>query len=169
MVAGIIPATFSFMKIYDKNRAKYIKKIENKKFKVCELCNPKNLKKQECKNLRGKYWTVIVNKYPYLDGNLMIISRRHDIFEIKDIKKEEWSELHEVIKNAQNRLAKIFNTKSFNIGINIGKEAGNSLEHMHWQIIPRGKEVPNSANILADLHSIKISPWELKNRVEKIK
>ena len=157
------------MKIYDKNREKYIKKIEEKGFKICELCNPENLKKQECKNLKGKYWKVLVNKYPYLDGNVMVISTRHNTFKIEDIKKEEWAELHDIIKNTQKILAKIFNTKSFNVGINIGKEAGASLDHMHWQIIPRGKGTPNSADILADLHSIKISPQDLKKKIEKTK
>ncbi len=119
------------MRVLDKNRATYTKKIG--KFKICQLCNSKNIKKQECRNLSGKYWRVWVNKYPYLDGNLMIVSKRH-ITNIKDLKKEEWEELQKIFNNTTDKLEKIFKTKDFNIGLNIGKNAGCSVDHIHWQV-----------------------------------
>lgn len=155
---------FIFMRTLDKNRAKYTRKIG--KFKICELCNPKNIKKQECTSLSGKHWRVFVNKYPYLDGNLMIISKRH-IKDIEDLTKNEWEELHIIFGKTKKVLKKIFKTNDFNVGLNIGKNAGSSLEHMHWQIIPRKYGPVNWANIFADLHVIKISPWELKKIIDK--
>lgn len=150
------------MKIFDPNRAKYTKKIG--KFKICEFCNKKNIKNQECSNLSGKNWMVFVNKYPYMNGNLMIIPKRH-LHDIDDLKKEEWDEFYEILVQTKKKLGKIFKTKDFNVGLNIGKNAGASLEHMHWQIIPRYFAPLNAANIFADLYSISMSPEDLRKKI----
>ena len=154
------------MKVLDSSRGVYIKKV-NKGIKKCVFCDPKVIKEQECKSLAGKYWRVLVNKYPYLDGNLMVIPKRHFV-NLEDMNEQEKSEFFEVLAKAKKRLGKIFNTQYFNIGINIGKAAGTSIDHLHWQIIPRDpKAFSNAANIFADLYVIKISPKELKKRIEK--
>lgn len=154
------------MRILDKNRVKYAKKIG--KFRICELCNPTNIKKQEVKNLSGRYWRVFVNKYPYLDGNLMIIPKEH-LKNIEDLGQKEWLEFFTILKETKNKLSRIFKTNDFNIGLNIGKNAGCSIDHLHWQIIPRSYGPVNWANIFADIHVIKISPWDLKKLIEKIR
>lgn len=150
--------------IYDPKRADYRKKI--KKIIQCEFCNEKNISQQECKSLSGKFWLVLVNKYPYMDGNLIIIPKRH-IKNIEQLNKEEWNEFYKILKNTKTKLSKIFKTEDFNIGINIGKKAGSSIEHMHWQILPRKEKILNSSNIFADLYIITVSPWELKKMIDK--
>lgn len=136
-----------------------------KKSKTCVFCDLKILKKQECKKLQGKFWRVVANKHPYIDGNLMVVSKRH-IIAIEQIKNEEWSELHEMIKKVQKKLGSIFKTKSFNIGINIGKNAGSSISHMHWQILPRDNWIPNFTNICGDIKIITTSPEKLKKMID---
>jgi ATP adenylyltransferase len=154
------------MRVLDKNRQRYAKKIG--KFKICELCSKKNIKKQECKSLSTEHWMVFVNKYPYLDGNLMIIPRRH-LKSIESLSEDEWKDLQKAIKGTKKALSKIFKTRDFNIGLNIGKKAGCSLEHMHWQIIPRNYGPVNWADIFAEIHVVKISPWDLKKLIDKNK
>ena len=68
--------------------------------------------------------------------------------------------------HAKKKLGRIFKTKDFNIGLNIGKDAGSSIDHIHWQIIPRKYKVMNSSNIFADIHIITISPQKLKKMIE---
>jgi len=154
------------MKVLDKSRGKYIKIIK-KGVKRCIFCDPKVIKDQECKSLAGKCWRVLVNKYPYLDGNLMIVPKRHfmSLEEMNDLEKKDF---FEVLFEAKKKLGKIFNTQDFNIGLNLGKAAGTSIDHLHWQIIPRDpKAFSNSANLFADLYVIKISPKDLKKMIEK--
>jgi len=153
------------MRVFNLHRSKYIKKIG--KFKICEFCNPKNIKEQKCKNLSGKFWRVFVSKYPYLDGNVLVIPIRH-IENIEQLTKEEWAELHQIFKQTKKKLGGIFKTKDFNIGLNLGKGAGASIEHLHWQVIPRNRKVlMNATNLLADLYTITISSQDLKRMIEK--
>jgi len=160
------------MKIHDPNRESYIKGLEKEGKKSCHFCDAKFIREQVCRGLDGKYWKIWVNRYPYMDGNLMIIPKRHIKF-IDEIDKEEWSEFHDMILKSQKMLDKIFQTNDFNISINIGRNAGASLDHMHWQIIPRRKgHLMNSVNIFSDLYSITIEPKKLKiiidNESEKL-
>lgn len=106
-----------------------------------------------------------MNKYPYMDGNLMIITKEH-IKNIEDLTREQWDEFYRILKNTKKKLGKIFKTEDFNIGLNIGKNSGNSLEHLHWQVIPRRFAPLNSSNIFADLYVVTVSPWELKKMIE---
>lgn len=152
------------MRILNKNKAKYFTEISRNQ--SCQFCHQGIVKKQECKTLAGLYWRVMVCLYPYSDGNLMIIPKRH-ITKINQINKTEWSELREVMINAQKALAGLFKTNDFNIALNIGKKAGNSMRHLHWQIIPRTKAVPNAEKIFASLEIITVDPFELKNMINQ--
>lgn len=155
------------MRVFSPKRSKYIKKIG--KSKICEFCDTKIIKEQECKNLAGKFWQVLVCKYPYLDGNVMVVPIRH-IKNIEQIKEDEWKELFSIFIKTKRVLEKIFKTKDFNIGLNLGKGAGASIEHLHWQVIPRNKKVlMNSSNLLSDLYIISVLPKELKKLIEKEK
>ncbi len=154
------------MQVFEPSRTKYRKKI--KKQKECVFCIKKNFSTQECRNIKGLHWYVIVNKYPYMDGNVMILPKRH-VTDITEINSEEWSEFYKILTLTQKVLTKIFNTTSFNIGLNIGEYSGASIDHIHWQIIPRKRKINNATNIFSDLYVITLSPQELKRKIEKIK
>jgi ATP adenylyltransferase len=152
------------MRIYDPNRKEYHKRIVTQK--SCEFCDVKVLKRQECPSLAGEHWLVLAASYPYLNGNVMIISKRH-IERLEKISQEEWIDLRTVFKNTQARLGELFKTKDFNIGMNIGKNSGASISHLHWQVIPRmKKQKPTVLSLLADLHLISISGDDLRKMIE---
>ena len=153
------------MRVFEPKRSSYRKKI--KLVKICEFCNPKNIKDQECKNLSGKYWLVLANKYPYMDGNLITVPRRH-VENLTDLRDEEWCELRKIFINSKKKLSKIFKTDDFNIGLNLGRRAGASIAHLHWQIIPRNDKILNASNVLADLYVITVSPQDLKKIIGKV-
>lgn len=152
------------MKIFEPSRDIYRKRTS--RIKICEFCNLKNIKKQECKSLSGKYWRVLVNLYPYMDGNLMLIPKRH-IIDTNELNNNEKAEFFEVLEKTKNKLGKTFKTKDFNIGLNLGKNAGASIEHLHWQIIPRKFKIENASNIFADIQIMTMLPGELKKNIDK--
>jgi ATP adenylyltransferase len=164
LIQGSSSSPVSFMNVYEPQRAKYRKKIG--KWKICEFCNPKNATSQECKTISGKHWKVWVNLYPYMDGNLMLIPRRH-IKDINELNSEEKKKFFCVLEKVKKKLGEIFETKEFNIGLNLGKNSGSSIEHMHWQIIPRKYRIDNAANIFADIHVITMLPSKLKKIIDK--
>ena len=153
------------MKTLNTDKEKYFRRIGKKRAK-CEFCNPSIVNKQEVKKLAGNHWQVLVCIYPYLDGNLMIVPKRH-IKNIHELNAKEWQELQDIFHRTQKALRAIFHTQHFNIALNIGRKAGNSLEHLHWQIVPRTKAVPNALNIFADIHLVTMEPAKLKKLLEK--
>ena len=98
-------------------------------------------KKINCKILKQlKYFFIIRDTaYPVTKHHTLIITNRHvaDFFELT---KEEMTELDQILKNQKKELKKIDKEISaFNVGVNIGKDAGQSIMHCHLHIIPRRK------------------------------
>lgn len=151
------------MRILDKNRIKYKKKFSAKI--KCEFCHEN--KKQDCRGLAGIYWRVLVNIYPYMDGNVMIVPKRH-LERVEDINEDEWKDFGDTLKRTQKVLGKIFKTKSFNVGLNVGIESGASIPHLHWQVIPRKFKNITVANTFADLYVVAVPPETTKKLIDKV-
>ncbi len=82
---------------------------------------------------------VIYDKFPVNKGHALVIPKRH--FEsFFDITNEELLKINELIKKMKDILNLNYNPDGFNIGINIGKYAGQSIFHLHVHIIPRYKD-----------------------------
>ena len=104
--------------------------------KECIFCNKTN-----CKIIfTTKYFFIIRdNSYPVTKHHTLIITNRHvaDFFELT---KEEMIELDKILKNQKEELKKLDKEISgFNVGVNIGKDAGQSIMHCHLHLIPRRK------------------------------
>ena len=98
-------------------------------------------KKINCKILKQlKYFFIIRDTaYPVTEHHTLIITNRHvsDFFELSD---EENIELNQILKNQKKELKDLDNKISgFNVGVNIGKDAGQSIMHCHIHLIPRRK------------------------------
>ena len=98
-------------------------------------------KKINCKILKQlKYFFIIRDTaYPVTEHHTLIITNRHvsDFFELSD---EENIELNQILKDQKKELKDLDNNISgFNVGINIGKDAGQSIMHCHIHLIPRRK------------------------------
>ena len=96
-------------------------------------------KKINCKVLEEtKYFFVIRDTaYPVTEHHTLIISNRHvsNFFELND---EENKELSLILKNQKEDLQNLDKTiTGFNVGVNIGKDAGQSIMHCHIHLIPR--------------------------------
>lgn len=152
------------MKVHNPYRSKYNHSYHNKK---CPFCNNEVVKKQNIESLEGENWMVFVNQYPILDGNVMLVLKRH-VEDTSELNKNEWVELQEKIEQTKTILSKIFDTKSFNIGFNIGPDSGSSVKHLHWQIIPRVNHQPINgfAGFIAGIQNVRMSPEELKEKIE---
>lgn len=151
------------MRILVKNRAKYWKR---KKSKTCDFCNLNVIKDQEVKKLSGKHWWVIAAKFPYLNGNIILIPKRH-VVSLNDLTKEEDAEFPIILKKSLKALSKAFKTASFNITINMGPDSGCSLAHLHWQIVPRTKINPNAQAIFNDFVLVTMDYKEVKKKLNK--
>lgn len=86
--------------------------------------------------IEGNYFFVIKDKYPVSPGHLLIITKtlKKDYFELSDIEKRD---LLEIIDKAKLYLDKSYNPTGYNIGMNCGESAGQTIFHFHCHVIPR--------------------------------
>lgn len=113
--------------------------ILSQKEKGCIFCDyPKRNKDRELLILyRSERVFVIMNKYPYTNGHLMVVPYHH-ASTLEGLPEEVLAELMKVTERAVACLRKAFHPEGFNIGINIGEAAGAGIEeHLHLHIVPR--------------------------------
>jgi ATP adenylyltransferase len=80
---------------------------------------------------------VILNRYPYTNGHMMIVPTKH-VPSLIDLKEETLAELIVLTKDALRALREVYGAESFNIGVNIGEAAGAGVsEHVHIHVVPR--------------------------------
>lgn len=139
-------------------RWKYIAGFKNKKEKEgCFLCDAaKNPERDEEALVlyRGEHAFIIMNRYPYNTGHLMIAPYRH-VGDWAELTKEERAEIAELIAFAEGKLREAFRPDGFNVGINIGDVAGAGLPgHVHVHIVPRWKGDNNFLPVVSDVRLV---------------
>jgi ATP adenylyltransferase len=148
--------------------------LDDKKHDICLFCDvskkDKNRvnKTRDRKNLilfRGKKSFIMLNKYPYNSGHLMVVPYFHtSTFEgLSD------DVLFDLIKNVERStriLKEVLNPDGFNMGLNFGKVAGAGMEsHMHMHVVPRWTGDTDSMPIIAET---RVMPEHLRKTYNKL-
>ena len=80
---------------------------------------------------------VILNKFPYNNGHLMVVPRRHAA-RLAELDADELLELMTLAQAVERALMAIYQPHGFNLGINLGKPAGAGIaDHLHLHVVPR--------------------------------
>lgn len=103
---------------------------------------------------RGKTSFVMMNRYPYNNGHLLIIPYRH-VAKLSDLNPEEHLEMMGLCAGSADIMSKAIEAEGFNCGLNLGKIAGAGIaDHVHMHIVPRWLGDTNFLPVLADTHSM---------------
>jgi ATP adenylyltransferase len=111
------------------------------KEKGCVFCQ-RAKKRDDRENLilfRGKRVFVIMNKYPYNGGHLLVMPNAHKS-DLSKLTKFESCDLYELTRKSVAVIGQVMPADGFNIGMNLGKIAGAGIEeHLHMHVLPRFK------------------------------
>ena len=144
--------------------------ITNAKEEGCIFCNGQH-EGNDSERLvlhRGKHTIVMLNKYPYNNGHLMVAPRRH-VASLEDLKPEEAIDLMADIQRCCVLLKEVLSPQGFNIGANLGKVAGAGIEdHIHFHIVPRWQGDTNFMPILTETRVIPEHLAETYNRLSQV-
>jgi ATP adenylyltransferase len=100
--------------------------------------------------LRTTQSVVVLNRYPYNNGHLLVAPCRH-IGSLHDLDPEELLETMETLRRMVRLLDELMRPAGYNIGLNLGEAAGAGLPgHLHWHVVPRWHGDTNFMPILAD-------------------
>jgi ATP adenylyltransferase len=114
---------------------------------------------------RAERTIVLLNKFPYSSGHVMVAPLRH-VGELSDLDEAEWLELHRLTTAAITALRAVYRPDAFNVGWNLGEVAGGSIAgHLHQHVVPRWAGDTNFMPVLAD---VKVLPEHLRETREQL-
>ncbi len=140
-------------------RYDYLQKMNADKCFLCKISSSTD-DEENLLLYRGRTQFVVMNKYPYNNGHLMLAPFRH-IADFSLMTDEEGIELLRTINLCLGALTQALNPQGFNLGWNLGISAGAGLEnHMHLHILPRWT---GDTNFLPALSETKVISQHLKS------
>ena len=109
---------------------------------------------------------VILNKYPYNNGHLMIVPQRH-VARLADLDAAEAQDLMRLTQAAERVLTQVYAPHGFNMGVNLGKPAGAGIEdHLHVHIVPRWN---GDTNFMTVFGETRVLPEDLASTASRLR
>ncbi len=144
--------------------------IHSRKSGVCFLCGneqpAENKPEEELIVTRMRHCFIMLNRYPYNCGHLLVVPYRHT-GDLSALEKEELHELMDGCVAAKETLLKAMAPDAFNIGFNLGAAAGAGVaEHLYLHIVPRWN---GDTNFMSVISSTRVIPETLARTAELLR
>jgi ATP adenylyltransferase len=129
-------------------RLKYIERADEAD--GCIFCNPEEALVVH----RGEHAFVLMNRFPYSSGHVMVAPRRH-VGDFGELNTDEALEIHRLAAAAIAALRAAYSPDGHNLGGNLGRVAGAGIvDHVHLHVVPRWGGDTNFMPVLADVKVI---------------
>lgn len=101
--------------------------------------------------VQGSHAYVVLNKYPYVAGHLMVVPRRH-VRHLAELDPAEHDALFRLVTDSVGALGRACEPDGINVGMNLGRAAGAGIEeHLHVHLVPRWQGDNNFMPVIADV------------------
>jgi len=128
----------------------------------CVFCEPE----EELLVHRGPRVLVVLNKFPYSSGHVLVAPNRH-VGDFASLDDDEVRDIHRLAARAIDALRAEYAPHGFNLGWNIGRVAGAGIEdHVHQHVVPRWTGDTNFMPVLAD---VKVLPEHLLDTARRLR
>jgi len=143
----------SYEQLWAPWRLSYIKTSKDEQPPGCFLCRYRD-SADDAENFvvhRGKNILVVLNRYPYNNGHLLVAPSSHKgTFE--ELTDAEMLECQQKIRDMTAALSAAISPDGFNVGLNLGRASGAGLPgHLHWHIVPRWNGDTNFMSVIDDV------------------
>jgi ATP adenylyltransferase len=116
---------------------------------------------------RGDHALVLLNKFPYAPGHLMVAPARH-IGDFGELTGDEALEIHRLAAAGVGALAEEYGPQGYNLGWNLGRVAGAGIvDHVHLHVVPRWLGDTNFMPVLADVRVMPEALAETRRRLRE--
>ena len=134
----------------------------------CIFCPGDNRKEDEKRLILyvSPHTMVIMNRYPYNNGHLLVAPVRH-VSGLESLSDMETLEFLQIVRKSIDVLKEIMAPEGFNVGLNLGRVAGAGMEeHMHFHIVPRWNGDTNFMTVHGD---VRVIPEHIKETYKKLR
>jgi diadenosine tetraphosphate (Ap4A) HIT family hydrolase len=142
--------------------------VNEEKIEGCVFCHiSKNIEDEKLQVLfQDEYCYVVMNKFPYSPGHLMVIPHFHTD-KIEDLPDDVWLQVSIRVRQAVKLLKEQMNAQGVNIGMNLGKAAGAGIEqHVHYHALPRWN---GDTNFISSIGGTRVYPADFNEILNKLK
>ncbi len=143
--------------------------VTEEKIEGCVFCNASQKVEEDDKLgviFRDKNCYVVMNKYPYSPGHLMVIPHVHTD-NIETLSDDIWISMSLRVKQATKMLKEVMPAEGVNVGMNLGKAAGAGIEqHVHYHIVPRWL---GDTNFISTIGNTRVYPVDFDKIFNKLK
>jgi len=109
---------------------------------------------------------VVLNLYPYNNGHLMVVPKRH-VASLASSTPEELTDLMRLTRHAEIALAEAYTPQGLNIGINLGRPAGAGIvDHLHVHLVPRWT---GDTSFMSVVGNTRVLPEELPQTAARLR
>lgn len=139
--------------------------IRGEKTEGCVLCRDSR-RDETLVVAEGKTCCVMVNRYPYTGGHLMVVPHRH-LHNLDDLSSEERLDLFAFLDLSVRVLKEAMAPQGFNIGLNLGKAAGAGIDdHLHFHVIPRWG---GDSNFMSVIGGVRVIPEDVETTAAQLR
>ena len=116
--------------------------------------------------LRGVKNYVILNRYPYTSGHVMIVPYAHTA-DFGQLDPETSAEIMQLGQRMQSALDAVYHPEGYNLGMNLGRSAGAGIaDHLHMHLLPRWT---GDTNFMTSIGETRLEPEELSTTYAKLR
>ncbi|NQU29044.1 MAG: HIT domain-containing protein [Anaerolineae bacterium] len=147
-------------------RMKYIQAHKNEE--GCVFCTIQKMpdNKENLIVVRGELSYVVMNRYPYTSGHILVIPYIHKP-NLEVLNADTRAEMMELVTQSMRVLRSIYRPQGFNMGANIGEAAGAGIApHVHLHVVPRWS---GDTNFMSSLGETRVLPEALEETYQRIK
>jgi ATP adenylyltransferase len=132
----------------------------------CIFCTVSEPGRDELLLVRGRVSFVVLNKFPYNNGHLMVVPNRHAP-NLATLSADEQAELMRLTRHAEIALTEAYAPHGINVGINLGRSAGAGvLDHLHVHLVPRWN---GDTNFMTAIGDTRVLPEDLQASASKLR
>lgn len=114
---------------------------------------------------RAEYCFVILNRYPYTSGHLMVAPYQH-VSRLTAISEAAAAEMMRLTRRAETAIERAYQPDGLNLGMNLGEAAGAGIEeHIHMHVLPRWR---GDANFMTTVSEARVIPEDLDTTYGKL-
>lgn len=131
---------------------------------LCAVLSPENFEAAHVIT-RGEYCSVVLNRYPYTNGHVLVLPHRH-VASLEDLPAQEALELWELLQSITKVITHVYDPGGINLGANLGAAAGAGIpDHLHFHVLPRWR---GDTNFMTSIAGTRVLPESLASSAQRL-
>jgi ATP adenylyltransferase len=132
----------------------------------CEAAGDSGQDEEQLVLVRRAQAYVILNRYPYNNGHLMVVMNRH-VATLHASTPDELSAVMQLVRHAEIALTEAYTPQGINVGINLGRPAGAGIvDHLHVHLVPRWT---GDTSFISVVGQVRVLPEELGQTAQRLR